>query len=70
MEDTLERTSQEFPGVEPPHLNSTPFFLAMMGRWMERGRAGTDHSGMMDLSPDQKPSGSSGAVSRGERSPS
>lgn len=37
---------------------------------MEGGRAGTDHSGMMDLGPDQKPSESSGAVSGGERSPS
>lgn len=37
---------------------------------MESGRAGTDHSAMMDLGPDQKPSGSSGAVARGERSPS
>lgn len=36
---------------------------------MESGRAGTDHSAMMDLGPDQ-PLGSSGAVIRGERSPS
>lgn len=37
---------------------------------MDGGRAGTGHSAMMDLGPDQKPLGSSRAVTRGERSPS
>lgn len=37
---------------------------------MGGARAGTDHSGMMDLVPSQKHLGSSGVMSRGERSPS
>lgn len=47
-----------------------PFPLSVVGRWMGGARAGTDHAGVMDLVPNQKPPGSSGVMSRGERSPS
>lgn len=57
-------------GTLPLCPSTTSFSLAGVGRWMGGGRAGTDHSGMMDLGHDQKPPGSSGAMSRGKRSPS
>lgn len=56
-------------GTFPLHPTTAPFPVVGVGRWMGGARAGTDHWGMMDMVPNQKSPGSSGVMSRGERSP-
>ena len=74
MGETLGRTSVgpsiSWSGTLPLPSQYYPL-PSSCGEKMDGGaRAGTDHSGMMDFVPNQKPSGSSGVMSRGERSPS
>lgn len=71
MGQTRERTSVG-PGVSWSGASSVTTHLpsTAVGRGVEGGKAGTGHSALMDLGPDQEPPGSSGAVTRGERSPS
>lgn len=70
-------TEEDFSGAksflewDPPPPSQYHPLLSSCGEKMDGGgRAGTDHSGMMDLGPNQKPPGSSRAMGRSERSAS